>query len=569
MKLGLKQKFILIVILISIFISSILGLLMYNKQKKSLLNSIDKKLEAVVYNAKYLLAGYHDKIYNRHSVSDKEYMNIVRRWNSICKDLDLIYIWSMIVIDDELLTSSGSSVDKEKEEGHYAFLGQPDEALGNESRITIAEGKKHIDSLETIYGDLYIVSIPFKDARGRDYTINASMSMDFVKTELNQLLVTTLITTLIIIAISMLISYIFASKIIKPILEMTQITEQLGSGDLTAKVNVKTTDEIGIFANNFNAMIDNIKSLFLDITDMGSNVSTTSDNMLEMIEQNTNISQQVAQTMSELATSANQQMSSVSKGNKKIHELLQEIDRINNNSRQLEIFINDVKNTVDNSVIVIDHQKNKVNENRNSTQRVADYVSTLSEKSKEIVKIIDVIKIIAEQTNLLALNAAIEAARAGESGKGFAVVADEVRNLADQSQKATETIKNLINDIQLSVNYTASEMNNLNQISRSQEEATDKISEVFNSILQEFIEVKTRIDNMSQAAKILDANSKEVDDTIDDIATLVEESTRAIEYVAASTQEQFSSAQEMTASSEELRTISHELLQAIKKFKIS
>jgi methyl-accepting chemotaxis protein len=74
-------------------------------------------------------------------------------------------------------------------------------------------------------------------------------------------------------------------------------------------------------------------------------------------------------------------------------------------------------------------------------------VTKLGDSSVEIEKVIEVITSIAQQTNLLALNATIEAARAGEAGKGFAVVANEVKELAKQTAKATEEIKQKISVI--------------------------------------------------------------------------------------------------------------------------
>ena len=75
-------------------------------------------------------------------------------------------------------------------------------------------------------------------------------------------------------------------------------------------------------------------------------------------------------------------------------------------------------------------------------------MSNLSERSKQIAEIVNVIGEISNQTNLLALNASIEAARAGEHGKGFSVVAEEVRKLAENTKTSTEDIANLTKKIE-------------------------------------------------------------------------------------------------------------------------
>ena len=88
-------------------------------------------------------------------------------------------------------------------------------------------------------------------------------------------------------------------------------------------------------------------------------------------------------------------------------------------------------------------------------------IQTLSTAAQQIGEVINLIQAIAAQTNLLALNATIESARAGEAGKGFAVVASEVKQLAQQTAKATDDIRNKIGEIQSATNETVSSIDTI------------------------------------------------------------------------------------------------------------
>ncbi|MGA1843076.1 MAG: methyl-accepting chemotaxis protein [bacterium] len=89
-----------------------------------------------------------------------------------------------------------------------------------------------------------------------------------------------------------------------------------------------------------------------------------------------------------------------------------------------------------------------MNNIREEMESIAESIVRLSEQIQSIEEIINTVNDLADQSNLLSVNASIEAARAGEHGRSFAVVAQEVKNLADQSMKATEQVRNILNDIQ-------------------------------------------------------------------------------------------------------------------------
>jgi methyl-accepting chemotaxis protein len=134
-----------------------------------------------------------------------------------------------------------------------------------------------------------------------------------------------------------------------------------------------------------------------------------------------------------------------------------------------------------------------VSQARGTTERVSE----LSKAAARIGDVVELINTIAGQTNLLALNATIEAARAGEAGRGFAVVASEVKALAEQTAKATGEIGQQISGIQAA---TQDSVSAIREISGTIERLSEISSTIAAAVEQQGAATQEISRNVQQAA---------------------------------------------------------------------
>lgn len=383
--------------------------------------------------------------------------------------------------------------------------------------------------------------------------------------KLRNIIIMLSILTVLLIGV---ILYYIVSKTIKPILKMADITKEVAGGDLTAKVDVRSNDEIGILAKNFNSMIDNMRELLSEMKRIGLTVVSTSEEVKASTEEASKVSEQVALTISELAKGATEQSQSTVEGSNMVNDLIVEINRILDNINESKNLTFNAKETVDEGVKILEFQKDKMLENKQATINVSNEIILLSDKSGQIGQIVELISSIAEQTNLLALNAAIEAARAGEQGRGFAVVAEEVRKLAEESSRATQNISGLIKEIQTSVNSVVGEVKKAEDIVIEQESAVKQTTGTFNDILKSVEKVTENIIEVANACVSVNGHSKIVNENINNIASITQENAAATEEVAASTEEQTAALEQIAASAEQLFDISNKQQKFIDKFNV-
>ncbi|MCI8522321.1 MAG: HAMP domain-containing protein [Lachnospiraceae bacterium] len=358
--------------------------------------------------------------------------------------------------------------------------------------------------------------------------------------------VTTAGLALTIICLLSLVIYIM-TRVVKPILVITNKAKPLQEGNLKLDINYNSKDEIGDLARTLKASIEQTSQYIEDINRMMGELSQGNFNVVpsvpfigdfrsisDAIESFTNslsaamanihnVEQQVfghARTLSDgsqmLAQGATEQASAV-------EELSATLDDLAKSAKQNIQMASEMRDTA--------HLTGKqVNLSSQQMDQLINAMMDISSTSQQIEEIISTIENIAFQTNILALNAAVEASRAGTAGKGFAVVAEEVRNLAAQSDQAAKATKELIEN-----SVRAAEKGN-------------KIVEEVSGTLQKTLEL------------VVKSNS-----SIDEITDAVQEEATSIEQVAEGIGQIASVVQTNSANSEESAAVSTELFEQVNR----
>lgn len=151
-----------------------------------------------------------------------------------------------------------------------------------------------------------------------------------------------------------------------------------------------------------------------------------------------------ASSMQEMSSGMNQTSMAIQNQQVKTANIQKIVEQYTDLSKEIASYSKEIRSNVDNGILNMSNLHESAVQTQQNNSTVSSQMKELMAQTEEAIDIINIIHGIAEQTNLLALNASIEAARAGEAGRGFAVVASEITDLANQTQRSTQSIEQLI-----------------------------------------------------------------------------------------------------------------------------
>jgi methyl-accepting chemotaxis protein len=224
--------------------------------------------------------------------------------------------------------------------------------------------------------------------------------------------------------------------VLRPMRRLLDRVQQIaeGDGDLRARLDVRSADELGKLGDAFNRFLDKLQPLIAEVGRVTSEVDAAARNMAGMAATNNQLISSEHAAVDQVSTAATEMSAAV-------HEVALNAQNASDAARQAEHQSRE-------GAAVVSGTAQSIRQLAEEIESASQTIEALAEETSSIGAVLGVIRGIAEQTNLLALNAAIEAVRAGQQGRGFAVVADEVRALASRTQDSTKDIQTRIERLQ-------------------------------------------------------------------------------------------------------------------------
>jgi methyl-accepting chemotaxis protein len=332
-------------------------------------------------------------------------------------------------------------------------------------------------------GQMYFFSVPFiVGDTTTPWSLMVGIPGQIIKIPIYHMLVLSAIIGGLTICLITVGSFFMARSISGPLSGMVTVLREIGEGDLTQHLDIKSKDEIGAMTDSFNGTIKNIRTLIILIREKSLSLSNIGTELSSSMTQTAAAINEITANIKNIKAQASKQSAGVDESGTAMEQIIENINALNEDidrqagsvaqsSSAIEEMLANIQSVTQTLINNTDNVKNLADASeigRSGLQEVAEDIRTIARESEGLLEINGVMENIASQTNLLSMNAAIEAAHAGEAGKGFAVVADEIRKLAESSGEQSKTISTVLKKIKDSID----------KITRSTDAVLDKFEAI-------------------------------------------------------------------------------------------
>ncbi|MGI2216361.1 methyl-accepting chemotaxis protein [Shewanella baltica] len=451
--------------------------------------------------------------------------------------LDELYTQSVSFADEDLLTSAGTMYESLRKNLQHLDKVDPSQANQlnnlsakltryNDMTIKLAKGMlagtidmANIGQISQEKSQAYEAVLNEIQNYKQEKVLEFKQSIKEAGDRSEQSLWLTLSIGIALLIVMFIVTIAIARAISSSARNVAQSLSELadGKGDLSHKLNVSGSDELGQVSSNFNRFLGLLGDSIRRVVNVTDPLLASSHSLKQRMEDATHATQRQSHDASAVQVS--------------MEDMRHSVIEISQNARQAASAAQIAEKEAMQGMTVVQRTIDISQELNTGIQAASNSINELARDTENVTSILNVITSIAEQTNLLALNAAIEAARAGEQGRGFAVVADEVRALASKTADATTEIRHVLQNLKTAAISSVNTMNVAMSKSSENETNAQNTGSALKSIQQQIVSINSMNTHIASATEEQASVASQVVDNVVNMNASFEQTLQILSQV--------------------------------------